>query len=152
MAQRREIIRLLIDNLKLIDGTSSPFNHRYRFKSNVYENVYKGFKGIDEINDFPSIFVTGGQETREYNTLNNIKSILNITIRGYLYNEEYELANEDVNNLIQDIDHIIYNLPKKHTNLEIMDITIASISTDEGLLTPYGIVELQVQASYEVNL
>jgi len=58
-------------------------------------------------------------------------------------------VNEHINNITQDIEHIIYSLP---TTNEILDLTLTSINTDEGLLTPYGIVELQVQVRYEVTL
>lgn len=152
MSQRKNIIKVLIDNLKLIDGTSSPLLYSYSFKSNLHENVFKGFKGFDEVNDFPCIFVTGGTENRTYNTNGTTRSDINVLIRAYTYNEENELVNEELNNLIQDIDHVIYNLPRNNTDLEILDIIIKSISSDEGLLTPYGVVELQVQVSYEVNL
>ena len=152
MSQRRDIVNTLIDNLMLIDGTASPFGG-YVFKTSVHENVYRGFKPLEEINDFPSIYVVPGAETRDYNSgvLGNIKinSLLPVMLRCYIYDEEDELVNEHINNITQDIEHIIYSLP---TTNEILDLTLTSINTDEGLLTPYGIVELQVQVRYEVTL
>lgn len=152
MSQRRDIVNFVVDNLKLIDGTGSPLSTTYRFKSDLHENVFRGYKFIDEINDFPSIYIVAGTETRNYQTHGNTQSQLILALRAYIYDEEYELLNEQYGNLTSDIEHIIYNLPKTHSHFEILDITIQSINTDEGLLTPYGIVELQILVSYEVTL
>jgi len=151
MSQRRKIVNYIIDNLKLIDGSISSLNSTYRFKTDLHTNVYRGFKGIDEINDFPSIYVVAGNETRNYNTKNITLSNLPIIIRVYTYFEEEELVNTYNGNIIQDIEHVIYNLPSNF-DLEIQDIQIQTINSDEGLLAPYGIVEVQLQASYEVRL
>jgi hypothetical protein len=149
MSQRRDIIKTLIDNLILIDGTGSPFGG-YVFKTSVHENVYRGFKPLED--DFPSIYIVPGAEIRDYNSTlggTTINSLLPVVLRCYIYDEEDELVNEHINNITQDIEHIIYSLP---TTNEILDLTLTSINTDEGLLTPYGIVELQVQVRYEVTL
>lgn len=151
MSQRRDIIKFLVDNLRLIDGTNSPLSS-YTFKTDLHQNVFRGYKTIEEINDFPSIYITAGPETRRYNTVGTTQSSLPLMLRLYIYDEEYELVNEHIHSITQDIENIIYNLPRTYSNLEILDITITSINTDEGLLTPYGIVELQVQVSYEVTL
>jgi hypothetical protein len=151
MSQRRDVIKVLIDNLKLIDGTRSPLGS-YSFKTNLHENVFRGFKTIEEINDFPSIYMVAGSEARTYNTVGTSQSSLALMIRVYTYDEEDKFINEHINDIVQDIEHVVYNLPRTYSNLEILDITIVSINTDEGLLTPYGIVELQIQARYEVTL
>ena len=151
MSQRRDIIKILVDNLRLIDGTKSPLSF-YTFKTDIHQNAYRGYKTIEEINDFPSIYITAGPEIRRYNTVGTTQSSLPIMLRVYTYDEEDDLVNEHINDITQDIEHVIYNLPKTYSSLEILDITITSINTDEGLLTPYGIVELQVQVSYEVTL
>jgi|TARA_X000000950_G_C13863804_1_gene639851 hypothetical protein len=151
MSQRRNIVNFLVDNLKLIDGTSSPLGS-YRFKSALHGNVYRGYKFIDEINDFPSIYVVAGSETRNYQTTGTTQSQLVISLRGYVYDEEYELINENYGNITSDLEHVIYNLPRTHSDYQILDVIIQSINTDEGLLTPYGIVELQILISYEVYL
>lgn len=151
MSQRRNIIKFLVDNLKLVDGTNSPLS-KYSFKTNLHENVFRGYKTLEEINDFPSIYIIAGPEVRRYNTNGTTQSSLLLMLRIFTYDEEDILVSEHTNDIVQDIEHVIYNLPRNHSNLEILDITIASINTDEGLLTPYGIVELQVQVSYEVTL
>lgn len=151
MSQRRNIVNYIIDNLKLIDGSISSLDRTYRFHTDLHTNVYRGFKGIDEINDFPSIYVVAGNETRNYNTKDITLSNLPIIIRIYTYTEEEELVNNYTGNIIQDIEHVIYNLPSNF-DLQIQDIQIQTINSDEGLLAPYGIVEVQLQASYEVQL
>lgn len=152
MSQRRDVIKFLIDNLKLIDGTQSPLDYTYDFNTNLHENVFRGYRTLEEINDFPSIYLTLGPEIRTYNTSGVTQSLIDVMLRVYVYDEEDELVSEQINDIAQDIEHIIYSLPKDQSDLELLDITITSINTDEGLLTPYGIVELQLQVSYEVIL
>jgi len=152
MSRRREVVSLIVENLKLIDGTQSPLDNNYDFEIDLHGNVYRGFSFIDEINDFPSIFVVAGDEERIYETVGTTESNLEILIRCYIYDYEEELVNEQVTLLQRDIEHIIYNLPRTHTNLEIKDTIIERINTDEGLLSPYGIVEVLVRVTFESNI
>jgi len=155
MSQRRDIVNLVVEKLKLIDGTNSPLSATYRFKTDLHENVFRGYKFIDEINDYPSIYIVAGTETRNYQTAGTTQSQLILALRAYIYDEEYELVNEQYSNLTSDIEHVIYSLPTNQSHyedFEILDTIIQSINTDEGLLTPYGIVELQILISYEVRL
>ena len=54
-SRRTEIIDLLVIELKKIDGGTSTFNSNYTYNTNLFNNVERKLKFLDEINDFPSL-------------------------------------------------------------------------------------------------
>ena len=61
MASRRtEIIDFLVTQLKEIDGAVSGFNSGYTYTQNLFNNVYRRVKFLDEVNDFPALYVSAG--------------------------------------------------------------------------------------------
>ncbi len=141
MGARSKIIDALVVKIKTIDGSSPNV-------TNLFTNVYNKLKFWDEVNDFPSIFLNAGPETREY--LPDFKwGHLTVTIRIYVNTEEPELALE---NIFTDIERIIDengNLDYGSNNLT-QDIKIMSITTDEGLLAPIGVGEITLQIMYDL--
>jgi hypothetical protein len=105
-------------------------------------------KFLDEVNDFPSIYVSAGTENRDFNSQNLTTATLDATIRIYIYGEDD--AQSQVDNLLQDVEHVIYSLGD-NSNRGILDITISNISTDEGLVTPYGLGEIELEIFYTLQ-
>lgn len=142
MSQRSKIVNALVEKLKLING-------RTPYKSNLYgKNVLDKLRFWDEINDFPTICVVAGNETREYHPSNFKWGFLNIALKLYVYGEN---SHELLENLISDVENII----DANENLTIdngttTEILITSIVTDEGLLSPYGVGEVNLQVRYQV--
>jgi hypothetical protein len=68
-SRRREIVNYLITQLKTINGSTSQYG--YQFKTNLSQNVFKGLKYIDQINDFPAIYIQAGEELYRYNSKTN---------------------------------------------------------------------------------
>ena len=67
MASRRtEIIDFLVTQLKEIDGAVSGFNSGYTYTQNLFNNVYRRVKFLDEVNDFPALYVSAGTEIRDF--------------------------------------------------------------------------------------
>jgi hypothetical protein len=145
--QRRNIINHILTNLKLIDGSISSLNSNYTFQNNIFSNVFRKIKFLDEVNDFPSIFFQVGEEVRVYNTSGNTTGLIPLTLRIYVNDEE---SSGSLDSLIQDIEHIIYNLDTGVYS--IRDIIISSIDTDEGLVKPYGISEIEIIIDYELDI
>jgi hypothetical protein len=146
MSNRTKVNNFVISQIKRIDGYSSPFDPLYNFKSSLNNNVYRGQKYIDEINDFPSVYITSSIEQRIYNTNKNTESIVSSTIRCYVMSDD---ADAQLNNIIQDIEHVIYSM-KPPAELSSLDITIDSILTDSGLLNPYGMAEIFLSSRFEI--
>lgn len=144
MSRRTSIAKALADKLATIDGTGS-------FKSNVFGNAKSYMKFWDEVNNFPCIYMTNGTELREYHPGGFAWGFLNISLKVYAKGEDSALMLED---LLEDMELIInanrdlvYNAV---TGQDTTEILITSITTDEGLLAPYAIGEMNLQVRYAV--
>lgn len=146
--RRKEIVNFLVTQLKEIDGDVSPFDADYTFTQNLFNNVFRQIKFIDEVNDFPSIYLSAGTEIRNFHTENLTVATLPVMIRIYVYGEDNSQTLAD--NLVQDIEHVIYSIAD-HSDMGIMDIIIANITQDEGLARPYGIAEIELSAVYRLE-
>jgi hypothetical protein len=144
-SRRREIINFIIAQLKTIDGATSSYG--YTFKTNLSQNVFKGLKYIDQINDFPSIYVQGGVETYSYNSKTNTQGSMEIMVRVYTYEENSMYKLEDI---IEDITHALERI-KFTQNSRIISAEVSSIDSDSGLLDPYGLGEIRVLVIYDVD-
>ena len=142
MSQRSKIVNALVAKLKLING-KAPYT------SNVYgKNVTNKLIFWDEVKDFPYLCVVAGSESREYMPGGFKWGFLNIAIKLYVHGE---LANDMLENLISDVEAVITaneNLPI--TDTTTTEVLINSIVTDEGLLNPYGVGEVNLTVRYQV--
>jgi hypothetical protein len=149
MANRRtEIVDLLVTNLKNIDGGTSSYNASYTYTQNLFNNVYRKIKFLDEVNDFPALYLSAGTEIRNFNSLSLTVATLDVTIRAYVYGEDNSQSLAD--DLVQDVEHVIYSLGD-NPDKGILDITIDSISIDEGLAAPYGLAEVELTVVYRLE-
>ena len=143
MSRRTSIVKALADKLNGIDGTQGTY------KSNIYGNAYPYLKFWDEVNDFPAIFMAAGTEVREYHPSNLTWGYLTISIKIYTKGEDSGQLLED---LLEDVETVIdanrqltYDVDN---NLETTEILLQSIVTDDGLLAPYAIGEMNIQVRY----
>ncbi len=142
--KRSSIVGSLAEELKKIDGTGD-------FLVNLYENVHPRLLFWDEVTDFPAVHINAGNETREYQGGGYKDRFLNLTLRCYV-NEEN--AQEALSALLEDVETVVEN----NSKLEYKDklnakhytqqITIISIDTDEGVLEPMGVAEMQLEVRY----
>lgn len=147
-SRRKEIIEFITTQLKEIDGQTSGFDASYTYVNNLFNNVYRKLKFLDEVNDFPALYISAGTEIRDFNSKNLTLAILDATIRAYVFGEDNSQDLSD--SLVQDIEHVIYSLGD-NPDKGILDITINNISTDEGLATPYGIAEVELTIVYRLD-
>jgi hypothetical protein len=147
-SRRKEIVEFIVTQLKQIDGETSGFNPSYTYFNNLFNNVFRKLKFLDEVNDFPSIYVSAGTEIRDFNSKSLTVGTLDVTIRAYVFGEDNSQNLSD--DLVQDIEHVIYSLGD-NPEMGILDITIDNISTDEGLTTPYGIAEVELTIVYRID-
>ena len=145
-SRRRDIANFLVGELKKINGAVSTFDSSYTYQVNLFDNVFRRLKFIDEINDFPSVYLQAGTEDRVYDSKGLTTSTLDLMIRVYVHTEN---AVEELESTMQDIEFVIYNMDTEKYG--IMDVQVASMGTDEGLLDPYGIGEVAVTVQYDVT-
>lgn len=139
---RSAIVNAIITELKKIDGSGS-------YVVDLANNVTNKLVFWDEVNDFPYISVVAGSETREYLPGGFKWGYLGITIRIYVYGEE---PLDELEKVLYDVET---QLDKDHTLTYDTDksteqISLLSISTDEGLLAPYGVGEITLEIRYQV--
>lgn len=146
MSNRTKINSKIIDALQQINGLASPYSSTYSFKTDLHTNVYVGLKYIHEINDFPSIYSVSPKETRQYNTTGTTEAQVETQLRCYLYGDDVADQAQD---LIDDIEHVIYSM-SFDTGLQVKDITIKNVLRDNGLLKPYGMVEVFLSTRFEM--
>lgn len=144
MSKRTSIIRALTEKLKLIDGESP-------YQTNLFQNAYAKLKFWDEVEDFPSVYLTPGSEQREYHPSGFTWGFLGISVKVYCHGEE---AQQELEKLLEDIETcvdanrvLVYDVDRGHETTEIL---IQSITTDEGLLAPYAVGEINLQVRYAI--
>jgi len=143
-SKRRAIVEALAIKLEGINGQPP-------FRSSV-ANVERRLKFWDEVNEFPTIHVGAGAETREYDGGGFRFRFLTITIRIYVSDdndvvEALEELLEDVETVIEDSDPLTYydSTGTSHTTVQT---TIATVDTDEGVLEPLGVGEITLEIRY----
>lgn len=143
MTKRISILKALTEKLKVIDGI--------QYTSNVFNNVYPKLKFWDEVNDFPSVYSSTGSEQREYLPGGFTWAYLGISLKVYCKGEDsqdqLEQLLEDIETVIDANRSLVYDSIK---NYETTEILVASITTDEGLLAPYAVGEINLQVRYQL--
>lgn len=144
MSTRSKIAKALVEKLKGIDGTGTH-------QSNVFGNVISKLKFWDEVSDFPTICVVPGNESREYLPGSFKWGFLNISLKVYVKGEDPLV---DLENLLEDIELVIdanrQLVYDSVNNYQLTEVDITSIVTDEGLLAPYGVGEVNLLVRYQV--
>ena len=143
MTARSKIVKSLVTLFNTnLDGTT--------YTSNIYNNAIAKQIFWDEVNTYPLIAVTAGSESREYLPGAFKWAFLEINIKIYVEDQDdpqsiLEQFLEDIETLIDANNNLTYDTGK--TTEEIL---IFLISTDEGVLDPLGVGEINLQVRYDV--
>ena len=143
---RKKIVDALVKELNLNINGTAPYN------SNLFNNAEGHLKFLDQIQEYPHICVVAGDETRQYQPDGFKWRFLQLDIRCYINNEAdpqeiLALLMEDIERVVDNNDILIYD-DNVSPNLNTTSLTIISLSTDEGVLTPLGIGEMLVEVRY----
>lgn len=143
MTARADIKNALVEELKLIDGTSP-------YTSNLYTNVKGKLIYWNEVPDYPYVCVTVSNEAREYLPGNFKWGILNIPIWVYI---KTDFSEDVLDAIFSDIELLVDNNQELEyaTGLFTEDIRILNLSSDEGLMEPLRIGEILLQVRYGIE-
>ena len=145
MSKRTSILKALSEKFKDIDGTGE-------YVTNIYGNAFPYLQFWDTVSNFPCIYMSPGTELREYHPGDFTWGFLGVSLKVYCKGEEsqQQLENllEDIENAINKNRQLVYDVDNNQSTTEIL---ISSITTDEGLLAPYAIGEINLQVRYQVN-
>tara|TARA_R100001443_G_scaffold94068_1_gene100698 strand:- start:412 stop:873 length:462 start_codon:yes stop_codon:yes gene_type:complete len=142
--RRRAIVEALATELERIDGQAP-------FRTSV-ASVERRLKFWDEVNEFPTIHIGAGTETREYEGGGFRFRFLRITVRCYVSDdndviEALEELLEDVETVLEDKDPLTY-YDSTGTSQSTVQTTIGTVTTDEGVLEPLGVGEITIEIRY----
>lgn len=125
-------------------------NKRGSYVSSVSE-VYTQLKFFDDISNFPAVLVIAGQETRDYQAGGYRDRYLDFRVMIFVREEEpleaCEALLEDIETVIEENGRLVY-YDRSGNEQTTHDITILSISTDEGTLDPISIGEMTIRVHY----
>jgi len=144
MSRRTSIVKALAEKFKLINGTGV-------YKTNLSGNAYPKLKFWDEVQDFPAVYMSPGSESREYLPGDFTWAYLGVSIKAYCKGED---SGQLLENLLEDLETCIdQNRVLQYDDLghETTEILISSITTDEGLLAPYAVGEINLQVRYALQ-
>lgn len=121
------------------------------YNSNVIQSK-PYIKFWDEVVDFPCIYLGLGSESREYHPGGFKWGFLGISVKLYVKNQDdsagkLELLLTDAEKVIDASRSLVYDTVP---GAQVTEIRISNIVTDEGLLTPYGIGEINIIVQYPV--
>ena len=142
---RKKICDSLVNKIKGING-NHPFN------SNVFENAHTGMIFLDDIQEFPKVCVVAGDETRQYQPNEFKWRFLSLDIRVYVEDQDdpqevLTILMEDIERVIDNNDVLIYD-DTVSPHLTTTSLTLQSLSTDEGVLSPLAIGEMTIECRY----
>ena len=144
-SRRANILQALATKLQDIDGSGA-------FLSDLSNNVETRLKFWDEVTDFPAIHLNAGPETRTYQAGGYKDRFLSVTLRCYVSDEED--ATEALNVLMEDVETVLEDNSRlkyydaMNNEYHTQQITIVSIVTDEGVLEPLAVGEIQIEVRY----
>lgn len=144
-SRRANILQALATKLKDIDGSGA-------FLSDLSNNVETRLKFWDEVQDFPAIHLNAGPESRTYQAGGYKDRFLSITLRCYVSDEEdateaLNVLMEDVETVLEENSRLLY-YDAMNNEYHTQQITIVSIVTDEGVLDPLGVGEIEIEVRY----
>jgi len=143
-SRRMSIVDALVDKFKSINGN-------FPYRTNLYSNVESRLLFWDEVRDFPAVHVSAGAETRQYQGGGYKDRFLSLTIRLYVQGEDamsrLEVLFEDIETVLEDNSRLLYK-DQDNQDQYTQQISILSISSDEGALEPLGVGEIICDVRY----
>ena len=141
--RRSAILSAMAELFEKIDGGDG-------YKQDLTGAIEPRMKFWDEVESFPCLHMSAGTETREYWGGGNKWRFLTVTIRIYVNADdpiqELEELLEDVETVLDDAGQFDYSTTTG--TQQVSQVTVLSISTDEGALQPLGVGEMIVEIRY----
>jgi len=140
-ARRTQIVEALISDIHTNIARMLP------------RNVTRQMVFLNEVNDFPFVCMLVEPETRFHYGAGHKLATLAISLRGYVFDGD---SGGEVLDLAEDLGidietAAIEPFAEAHRDLGVEFAAVESFRTDEGLMSPYGIADLTITITYEVE-
>jgi hypothetical protein len=106
---------------------------------------------MHDINDFPAITFIPNREDRDHFGDQQVHGILAVQLRCYVYDGDTADIAEECERLADQIEDAIDTFSATNRALEVEESRVVSLRTDDGLMTPYGIADLQISILYRLE-
>ena len=110
--------------------------------------MFKRYKYLDEINDFPSITFVPRLETRDHRGAGLKLATLQIDLRLYEYDRD--IAELDLR--LREVEDQVDTFAAAQRALGVEIAQVVTVGTDEGLMRPYQVGDMQILITYEVDI
>ena len=139
MARRNDIIEALVDHL----GSNTDV---------LPANVFRRYKYLDDVNDFPYITFVPRQENRDHYGAGRKLAVLAVDLRVYVYDGDTEDIADECERLADQVEAAVDTFAATYRQFEVEEARVTTLTTDDGLMTPYGIADLQLSILYDVEI
>jgi hypothetical protein len=139
MARRNDIIEALVDHL----GSNTDV---------LPANVFRRYKYLDDVNDFPTITFVPRQENRDHYGAGRKLAVLAVDLRVYVYDGDTEDIADECERLADQVEAAIDTFAATYRQYDVEEARVTTLTTDDGLMTPYGIADLQLSILYDVEI
>ena len=130
MSQRTAIINSLITHIS--NSVSAP--------------GYRGYRFLHEVNSFPSFYIAFQNESRTHRGRGTRLGIIAFNLRGYCWTDSLD----SVEQYMRTIETAIQRYAPAHLRF-VEEARVTSVRTDEGVMAPYGIVDMSIEVLYTVD-
>lgn len=130
MSRRTEILDALIHHIT----------------NNTSSQGIRGLRFLHEINDFPYFYVHPQSERRTHIAHGVKLGIISCDVRGYVYSD----ALSTVELFARTLETAIQTFAIQHLSL-LDECRVTTLRTDEGLMHPYGLVDLTIEILYRIE-
>ena len=138
MARRTDIIEALVGHL----GTNTDVHAN---------NVHRTYKYMHDLNDFPAITFIPNREDRDHFGDGQVHGILAVQLRCYVYDGDTADIADECERLADQIEAAVDTFSSTNRALEVEEARVVSLRTDDGLMTPYGVADLQISILYRLE-
>lgn len=109
--------------------------------------VARGFKWLDNINEFPYI-TYNVQDSSLVHISNNIRYYaMELALRAYVRGESSQALLDDI---LADLESRILSFREScNPSLQVIESRIVEVNSDEGLMDPYGVTDMRIRITYQ---
>lgn len=105
---------------------------------------YRGFRYIHQINDYPCFCLHVETESRIWT--DSPYGVLKASLRAYTHSETLD----SVETYAREIERAVQSLSEEHRET-VLDARVLSVRTDEGLMLPYAVIDMQIEILYSIK-
>ena len=138
MARRTQILEALVTHL----GSNTDVHAN---------NVFRTYKYMHDLNDFPAITFIPRQEQRDHFGDQQVHAIIAVQLRCYVFDGDTSDIADECERLADQIEDAVDSFAETYRQHQVEEARVVSLRTDDGLMTPYGVADLHVSILYRLE-